>query len=336
MPKVRKSDVVWVEPELVAQVEFAEWTHDGRLRAPVYKGLREDKEPADVRREEPLGTDPARQARARALQPGQALLARGGDHQGRPDRLLPRRRLRARPAPARPPVHDEALPGRLAGEALLPEGRALAHAGLDPDVRVPLDLARDAGEAHAPLPARQRRARPPLDGEHGLHRHEHLVLAGGQARAAGLGPLRPRPLSGRAASRRSCGSRCSIKDVLDALGLVGFPKTSGADGIHVLVPDRPPVRLRPDEGVRRDRGGDARAPPPRASSPPSGRRRSGAASSSTRTRTVRARRSPACTRCARRPARPCPRRSAGRRSREDLDPAAFTMDVVLDAGAARR
>ena len=27
-----------------------------------------------------------------------------------------------------------------------------------------------------------------------------------------------------------------IKDVLDALGLVGFPKTSGADGIHVLVP----------------------------------------------------------------------------------------------------
>ena len=45
MPKVRKDDVVWVEPELVAEVEFAEWTHDGRLRAPVYKGLREDKEP---------------------------------------------------------------------------------------------------------------------------------------------------------------------------------------------------------------------------------------------------------------------------------------------------
>ena len=29
---------------LVAEVEFAEWTHDGRLRAPVYRGLREDKE----------------------------------------------------------------------------------------------------------------------------------------------------------------------------------------------------------------------------------------------------------------------------------------------------
>jgi len=54
MPKVRKSDVIWVEPDLVCQVEFAEWTHDGRLRAPSYKGLREDKPAEDVRREEPI------------------------------------------------------------------------------------------------------------------------------------------------------------------------------------------------------------------------------------------------------------------------------------------
>jgi bifunctional non-homologous end joining protein LigD len=54
MPKVRKSDVIWVEPKLVAQVEFAEWTHDGRLRAPSYKGLREDKTAEEVRREEPI------------------------------------------------------------------------------------------------------------------------------------------------------------------------------------------------------------------------------------------------------------------------------------------
>jgi bifunctional non-homologous end joining protein LigD len=54
MPKVRKGDVVWVEPQLVAQVEFVEWTHDGRLRAPSYQGLREDKAPEQVHREEPL------------------------------------------------------------------------------------------------------------------------------------------------------------------------------------------------------------------------------------------------------------------------------------------
>jgi bifunctional non-homologous end joining protein LigD len=54
MPKVRKSDVIWVEPKLVCEVEFAEWTHDGRLRAPSYKGLREDKSAEEVRREEPI------------------------------------------------------------------------------------------------------------------------------------------------------------------------------------------------------------------------------------------------------------------------------------------
>jgi len=54
MPKVRRSDVIWVEPELVVEVEFAEWTHDGRLRAPSYQGIREDKSAHEVRREEPI------------------------------------------------------------------------------------------------------------------------------------------------------------------------------------------------------------------------------------------------------------------------------------------
>ncbi len=51
LAKVRKADIVWVEPELVCEVEFAEWTHDGRLRAPSYQGLREDKRPEEVHRE---------------------------------------------------------------------------------------------------------------------------------------------------------------------------------------------------------------------------------------------------------------------------------------------
>jgi bifunctional non-homologous end joining protein LigD len=54
MPKVRKNDVVWVEPKLIAEVEFAEWTHDGRLRAPSYQGLREDKAPEEVVLEKPV------------------------------------------------------------------------------------------------------------------------------------------------------------------------------------------------------------------------------------------------------------------------------------------
>jgi bifunctional non-homologous end joining protein LigD len=42
----------WVKPELVAQVKFTEWTADGKLRHPVYLGLRDDKKAADVMREE--------------------------------------------------------------------------------------------------------------------------------------------------------------------------------------------------------------------------------------------------------------------------------------------
>jgi len=53
MPKVRKSDVIWVRPALVAEAKFAEWTHDGHLRAPVYLGLRDDKAAPEVRAEKP-------------------------------------------------------------------------------------------------------------------------------------------------------------------------------------------------------------------------------------------------------------------------------------------
>ena len=54
MPRVRKDAVVWVEPSLVAEVEFSEWTHDGRVRQPSYKGLRDDKSPREVRHERPV------------------------------------------------------------------------------------------------------------------------------------------------------------------------------------------------------------------------------------------------------------------------------------------
>ncbi|HJT17144.1 MAG TPA: DNA ligase D [Thermoanaerobaculia bacterium] len=51
-PRIR--DATWVEPRLVAQVAFTEWTADNRLRHPSFLGLREDKAPGEVVREKPM------------------------------------------------------------------------------------------------------------------------------------------------------------------------------------------------------------------------------------------------------------------------------------------
>jgi DNA ligase D-like protein (predicted ligase) len=51
--RLPKSGVHWVEPKLVGQVGFSEWTTAGELRHPRYEGLRRDKDPASVIRERP-------------------------------------------------------------------------------------------------------------------------------------------------------------------------------------------------------------------------------------------------------------------------------------------
>jgi bifunctional non-homologous end joining protein LigD len=49
----KRAGAVWVQPRYVAQVHFTEWTNDGRLRHPVFQGLRTDKKPEEVIRERP-------------------------------------------------------------------------------------------------------------------------------------------------------------------------------------------------------------------------------------------------------------------------------------------
>ena len=105
VPREELKGAVWLEPRLVAQIEFTERTRDGRLRHPSFKGLREDKPAAEVRREEPSneeaevtppksalakteGEGRSRVRRHQADQPGQGALSRGWRHQARPRQLL--------------------------------------------------------------------------------------------------------------------------------------------------------------------------------------------------------------------------------------------------------
>lgn len=46
-PPPRIKDTVWVKPQLVAQIAYAEWTADGKLRQPAFLGLRTDKKPEE-------------------------------------------------------------------------------------------------------------------------------------------------------------------------------------------------------------------------------------------------------------------------------------------------
>jgi bifunctional non-homologous end joining protein LigD len=51
VPNVIAREAHWVSPRLVGEVRFTEWTGDGRLRHPSWRGLRPDKQVSDVRQE---------------------------------------------------------------------------------------------------------------------------------------------------------------------------------------------------------------------------------------------------------------------------------------------
>jgi bifunctional non-homologous end joining protein LigD len=71
MPAEARRGAIWVRPTLVAQVNFATWTADNLVRQASFKGLREDKPAAEVRREEPKvgprGGSPQRASHATAV-----------------------------------------------------------------------------------------------------------------------------------------------------------------------------------------------------------------------------------------------------------------------------
>lgn len=86
----------WVRPELVADVEFTEWTRDGVLRHPVFRGLREDRHPTEIvlsgedRATETLRIEPpAKGARmTRPQKPSQVYETIAGVRLTHPDRIL--------------------------------------------------------------------------------------------------------------------------------------------------------------------------------------------------------------------------------------------------------
>jgi bifunctional non-homologous end joining protein LigD len=80
----------WVQPDLVCEVAFTEWTSDARIRHPSFQGLRQDKNPIDVRRELPRQVESLAQSgadRKRQPNPEPTNIA-AGVRITHPDRVL--------------------------------------------------------------------------------------------------------------------------------------------------------------------------------------------------------------------------------------------------------
>jgi bifunctional non-homologous end joining protein LigD len=237
MPRVRKGDVVWVEPKLVCEVEFAEWTHDGRLRAPSYQGLREDKTPDEVRREEPLNDVITRGGRTLRLSnldklfwPEEGITK--GDllsyYRAVAPVLVPH--LKDRPFTMK--RYPDGWKGKFFFQKDAPKGM--------PDWIATREFVVSTRES----PRQRRRIRVPLvNNELALLWMVNMGCIDMNVWYSRVDkPNRPDFVlfdldpSADVGFAETVQVALLVKEVLDALGLESYPKTSGADGMHVLVP----------------------------------------------------------------------------------------------------
>ncbi len=240
IPRVRKDEITWVEPRMVIEVAFAEWTPEGRLRAPVYVRRRED---ADL----PPGSSTAAAARSR-LEPelrrgGRALKFSNLDKQFWPEEgiskgdllayyrdiapvLVPH--LRGRPFTMKrypdgwrgkhffqkqAPAHMPAWIRRVAIPASTREGeqRVIEYAILDDDLALLWAVSMGCIDLHAGAARADKLERP-----------DWVVFDLDPAEGTGFEAVVEVALL--------------VRELLTAVGLQGVPKTSGSRGIHVLVP----------------------------------------------------------------------------------------------------
>jgi bifunctional non-homologous end joining protein LigD len=265
----------WVRPELVAQIKFTEWTADGKLRHPVYLGLRDDKKPEDVRREEAPRVRPQNAER------------RTNSAAARTNSVAPRTSSEA----SRTTLIDQLNAieeSRRDGVLMLPDGDTLKVTNLQKMFWPKLKLTKGdlfryyARVAPVLLPAVADRPLVMKRYPNGItgpwfyqHRIEN-VPPGVRVEVVSVAERRPQIVGGNlktllyttqlaAISQDPWFSRVQhpefadyaaldldpaekvpfarvldvarwIHDELDALGAAGVPKTSGASGLHVYIP----------------------------------------------------------------------------------------------------
>jgi bifunctional non-homologous end joining protein LigD len=245
----RMRDATWVEPRLAAQVQFTEWTADGKLRHPSFLGLRPDKRPDECVRERPAEPPADGVAPASAPAPPPAAAEPVSVTLTRPDRLLYPRDHLTKQALA---DYYQAVAAPLL-RALADRPLALEH--WNDGIDAPSWFQQNIGKGAPPwarlveTPTRTSRRvvrhvvadRP--ETLRWLAQHSVLTLHMWSSRAGSLDSpdwvvFDLDPSEGRGIDQ-AVAAALVLRNFFERLELPSVPKTSGKRGLHVLVPLAP-------------------------------------------------------------------------------------------------
>ncbi len=239
--KLIPKGTVWVRPDLVAQVKFAEWTSDRKLRAPVYLGLREDKAPAEVGRETVPDTllPPDKKEVTLEIE-GHSLKFTNLDKLYFPDDGYTKRDLlnyyNALAPLLVPHLKDRALslkryPNGIKGEYFFQKNTPESYPSW-----LRTHVIGEAGKKIRYIVGTDRAAllyltnlgcidqNPSMSRVSSLENPDFILID--------LDPVEC-PFS------KIVEAALLVKAKLDAIGLTGYPKTTGGDGLHIYVPIEP-------------------------------------------------------------------------------------------------
>ena len=256
-PEVRANEkITWLEPELVAEIKFAEWTEEHLLRQASFEGLRTDKEPRDVRKEdaedEARPDDGPEEERPSAGAPEEQMETDGGIMIGgirvtHPDKVI-----------FEDPEIKKADVVRYYAKVA---ERMMPYAGhrILSIVRCPKGIGESCFFKKHPGPANSRIVTMPVTNSSG-EKEDYFYLedAAGLISEAQMGTLEFHTWGSRIDSLEKPDvmvfdldpdvgmdldrGRRGVKDlksVLEQLSLVSYLKTSGGKGYHVVVPFEP-------------------------------------------------------------------------------------------------
>ncbi len=247
-PKMR--DATWVEPRLVGEVQFGEWTADGKLRHPSFLGLRPDKSPMECVREVPAAPEAPDRTPA-----GAASTAESGVGSAvtvtltHPDRLLyPRDRITKQDVADYHAAVAEPLLRALADRPL-----ALEHwnDGIDEPSWFQQNIGKEAAPwmrlAETPTRGGRRRVRHLIvdrpEALRWLAQHSVLTIHMWSSRVPALESpdwvvFDLDPAEGHGVEQ-AVEAALVLRGLFERLSLPSVPKTSGKRGLHVFVPLAP-------------------------------------------------------------------------------------------------